>query len=724
MSYTYYNSSAASMGAYMKYRARLGIDTSDGTESTAIIKWVGAAQSTQISGWGIKIAVSSSGDTSGYSGSKSGSDTGVVSSSTDFETDAKTSGTLKISRGHSSKSVTIKATVSGTTVNGHTGVTAGSKSVSHEISIRALDSYTIKYNFNGGEGTCDNQTKWYGETLTLREGGQLTRSGYKIVSWNTTSSGSGTSYQLGGSYTKNAGDTLYAIWEPRTYTISFNSNGGSSISTTIKVIYNSTYGNMPTPTRTGYTFAGWYTSSTGGTKITSLTKVTIAGNDTLYAHWTINSYTLTYQPTGGTVSPASKTLTYGAAYGDLPTPARTGYTFTGWYTSETGGSQVSSSTTMGAGNRTIFAHWTIKSYTLTFDANGGTVDPNSRMVNYNSQYGELPTPIRKGYTSNGWFTASAGGSRVSSSTIMGTKDVTIYAQWSIAHAIPVIGMIRAYRADETGKRDDGGTYLNISFNWDIPQEGCTIKQITIEAKEKDASTYTEIYNLADIDPTEDIDNPFVIEGLRFGSNNFDINTYYNLKITIVDSGDVVQTKTSFLSPAFFTMDILKGGHGIAFGAPAETEEFKVAMPANFTNGLTVNEIGINGQPYLTITLSLSSDKLIELDNSYIDLCNLSLTPGLWVIRGWTSFNGSTAGVRDLLLTTNSTVSDSITAARGNIDNYAGDNVQITSEVVLIENITANTTYYLKAKSRTGSPKIRYARMDALKIFNPQILTNS
>ena len=78
------------------------------------------------------------------------------------------------------------------------------------------------------------------------------------------------------------------------------------------------------------------------------------GNKSYAANWKVNSYTLTYNANGGTVTPTNKTLTYGAKYGTLPTPSRTGYTFKGWYTAASGGTEVSSTTTMGAGNRTIY----------------------------------------------------------------------------------------------------------------------------------------------------------------------------------------------------------------------------------------------------------------------------------------------------------------------------------------------------------------------------------
>jgi len=217
-----------------------------------------------------------------------------------------------------------------------------------------------------------------------------------------------------------------------TYTVTFDPNGGSVSPTSKTVTYNSTYGDLPTPTRTNYTFAGWYTSASGGSKVTSSTKVTTASNHTLYAHWTANTYTVTFNPNGGSVSPTSKTVTYNSTYGDLPTPSRTGYTFTGWYTSASGGSQVSASTKVTTtSNHTLYAHWTVNTYTVTFNPNGGSVSPTSKTVTYNSTYGDLPTPTRTNYTFAGWYTSASGGSKVTSSTKVTTaSNHTLYAHWT------------------------------------------------------------------------------------------------------------------------------------------------------------------------------------------------------------------------------------------------------------------------------------------------------
>lgn len=147
-----------------------------------------------------------------------------------------------------------------------------------------------------------------------------------------------------------------------TKTVRFDANGGR-VSPTSKVVacssnYSNTYGTLPTPTRTGYDFDGWYTRESGGTKVTATTSVGTNPPTTLYAHWIGKKYTVTLDANGGTVSMASRTATYGSEYPALPAPTREGYSFDGWYTQKTGGTKVDENTTVTtAANHTLYAHW-------------------------------------------------------------------------------------------------------------------------------------------------------------------------------------------------------------------------------------------------------------------------------------------------------------------------------------------------------------------------------
>ena len=139
------------------------------------------------------------------------------------------------------------------------------------------------------------------------------------------------------------------------YTVSWNGNGGSvTKSGATNVKYNNSVGSLGTATRSGYTFLGWFTAASGGSQISTSTKVT--GNVTYYAHWRANNYTVSWNASGGSVSPASSTLTAGSKLGTLPTPIRLGFKFTGWYTAASGGNQINENT-IPTGNVTYYAHW-------------------------------------------------------------------------------------------------------------------------------------------------------------------------------------------------------------------------------------------------------------------------------------------------------------------------------------------------------------------------------
>ena len=143
-----------------------------------------------------------------------------------------------------------------------------------------------------------------------------------------------------------------------TKTVRLNANGGTVSPASKVVTCGSTYGTLPTPTRTGYDFDGWYTRESSGTKVDKNSAVGTEPPATLYAHWKGKTYTVSFNANGGTVGTASKTATYGSKYYSLPYPTRKGYSFDGWYTQKTGGTKVENDTTVTtAANHTLYAHW-------------------------------------------------------------------------------------------------------------------------------------------------------------------------------------------------------------------------------------------------------------------------------------------------------------------------------------------------------------------------------
>ena len=173
------------------------------------------------------------------------------------------------------------------------------------------------------------------------------------------------------------------------------------------------------PTRTNYTFKGWYTAKSGGTQVFNSSGNCIKGTSywdssskwaydggtvTLYAQWTGKASTVTFNANGGATPTASKTVNYGSTYGTLPTPTRVGHSFVGWFTAASGGTQVTSSTTVSiTSEQTLYAHWTVNSYTVTFDANGGSVGAGSQSATYGTTLSSLQIPKRSGFEFKRWY---------------------------------------------------------------------------------------------------------------------------------------------------------------------------------------------------------------------------------------------------------------------------------------------------------------------------------
>lgn len=154
---------------------------------------------------------------------------------------------------------------------------------------------------------------------------------------------------------------LYLINTSDEVTITFDPNGGTlnAGDETKAVQHNGTYGEMPTPIRSGYHFDGWYTEKDGGTKVDANTSVATKEAHTLYARWSEAKYNITLDANGGNLANATKEVTYNSPYGTLPTPNRAGYDFDGWFTEKDGGTKIEASTVVTAVEpHTLYAHWT------------------------------------------------------------------------------------------------------------------------------------------------------------------------------------------------------------------------------------------------------------------------------------------------------------------------------------------------------------------------------
>ena len=195
---------------------------------------------------------------------------------------ASFTGTYSIS-GNGSATKTITVTFKNYNAN---STASASNNVTFNVTVPAWTSYTISYNANGGSGAPSSQTKWKDQALTLSSA-KPTREGHAFLGWSTSSTATTATYSAGGSYTANAGATLYAVWKPDTYLVTFNANGGTGAPSTQTKIYGTTLKLSTTkPTRDRYNFLGW------GTAASATTVVYEPGDNyvlnapvTLYAIW-------------------------------------------------------------------------------------------------------------------------------------------------------------------------------------------------------------------------------------------------------------------------------------------------------------------------------------------------------------------------------------------------------------------------------------------------------
>ena len=285
---------------------------------------------------------------------------------------------------------------------------------------------TISFSGNGAtSGFMESIQGAIGQSATIPNVG-FSRTGYTFTGWNTSPDGTGTAYRPNATIQFAAQNiTLYAQWKVRSYSVNFDSNGGSAVASQ-SVKYGSKASRPTDPTRAGHTFQGWYTSRDGGARYDF--NQTVTGDVTLYAHWSVNSYTLAFDGNGGKASESSRKVQYGNQYGTLPTATRTGYAFQGWYTARDGGTKVSPSTTMGAADTTLYARWSVNSYTVSFDSDGGSNVP-AQKVRYGSKASRPADPTRAGHTFQGWYTSRDGGSKYDFGTAV-TGDVTLHAHWA------------------------------------------------------------------------------------------------------------------------------------------------------------------------------------------------------------------------------------------------------------------------------------------------------
>ena len=315
------------------------------------------------------------------------------------------------------------------------------------VEIKLTDGGIINARFlaranSGGGSTYTGKIKTSNNTIYfVNDGGTsnkdtTTTAAYWYVDYYKFTGNNGVTIQSGQQTFKSTGSSAStpsgSFSTTIKYTVSFDANGGNCGQTTGYATSAATAVTLPAPSRSGYIFAGWYTAASGGTRVGGAgDSYTPSANITLYAQWG-KPCDVTYDANGGSCGTASEKYT-GTAL-TLPTPTRDGYWFIGWYDAAEGGNKIgdAGATYNPSGETTLYAHWQEKvEYIVTYNANGGSCDTAS--ATYQGTALTLPTPIREGYTFNGWYTAASGGTKIgdAGASYIPSANITLYAQWTI-----------------------------------------------------------------------------------------------------------------------------------------------------------------------------------------------------------------------------------------------------------------------------------------------------
>lgn len=323
--------------------------------------------------------------------------------------------------------------------------------------------------------------------------------------------------------------------------------------------------------------------------------------------WT--SYTVKYNANGGSGAPSSQTkwkdqtLTLSSTK-----PTRTGYSFQGWGTSasDTSVDYAAGAKYTANSGTTLYAIWKANTYTVSYNANGGSGAPSSQTKTYGVTLTLSSTkPTRTNYTFKGWGTSASATTVAYSSGASYTTNaaITLYAIWELAYIKPKITNIMLRRCDSSGVYVEDGTYALVEFDWSCEQSVSNIS-ITWQESGSTSPTSKEVTASGTSGSVSEI----------VGSGALSADHVYAFKLTVTDSGgSTIVSKT--LSSQIFPIDVLPENKGIAFGKSAER-----AGHAEFAYDLLLNK---NIYMYPGKSIFVSDDDTGTLYREYLQLCSTS-----------------------------------------------------------------------------------------------------
>ncbi len=282
---------------------------------------------------------------------------------------------------------------------------------------------------------------------------------------------------------------------------------------TLKAKYSRNTLQLPTPTRTGYTFQGWYSDEACKEKFGDAGYTYNPTEDgELYAKWAANTYTITFNVNDGdNLENNTKDVVYAEKYGELPIPTRAGYTFIGWFNSVS--KEITADSIVDiTENIVLTAKWTESELTITFDVYKGQVEPTSKKVIYKQEYGTLPIPTMEGCEFEGWYDSQEqlANKVIDTSIVRKTEDHTLYAKWkdiqgpkftydiNNIYTIEVHSEIPEFKVTATDNYDDD---VDITVTNNIQKDVVGIYEYIITATDKAGNTTTETKEFKVVDTT-------------------------------------------------------------------------------------------------------------------------------------------------------------------------------------------------------------------------------
>ena len=310
--------------------------------------------------------------------------------------------------------------------NGSSKVSDGSWNIADDVTLTArweATEYAIRYNLGGGTNNSENPLKYTikSETITLNN---PSREGYTFTGW-TSESVSTPTFALTIPNGSTGEKQFTANWQANTYTVTYDVNGGNTITDNVKEYVFDSNITLLVPTRPGYNFAGWYY----GTQLVTSGVWKIADDITLVARWSRVEFNIQYQLNDGNNNPSNPTsYNYDSETITLEDASRVGYTFLGWTSSDvdipTKGIQIVHNS---IGDKLFVANWQANTYTVTYDVNGGnSIGKTSEEIVFDEVL-TLINPTRTGYTFSGWY---SGTTLYESGVWKTAKDVTLVAKWT------------------------------------------------------------------------------------------------------------------------------------------------------------------------------------------------------------------------------------------------------------------------------------------------------